>query len=57
MNLLDVIFLIEMLLYGKLPVKSDNYLKVFEQAFLWFKSIDLANKAAREQDQEDGFYD
>ena len=57
MNLLDVIFLIEMLLYGKLPVKSDNYLNVFEQAFLWFKSIDLANKAAREQDQEDGFYD
>jgi hypothetical protein len=28
-----------------------------KQAFLWFKSISLANKAAREQDQEDGYYD
>ncbi|MCO5557480.1 hypothetical protein L7F22_011045 [Adiantum nelumboides] len=26
-------------------------------AFLWFKSIELANKAARDQDREDGFLD
>lgn len=26
-------------------------------AFLWFKSIKLANKAARDQDREDGFLD
>ena len=39
----------------ELPLTQGSLSNFWRQAFLWFKSVEVANKEAEDQDRRDGY--